>query len=265
MIMFIKGSRYRSLPESSPIDSAGERLRGKDLRLIPPTSGQFLHSVREGDRLDLVAFKYYGDATKWWQIADASPASPFPSDLLDRRPVTHERFVLRHSGFESRFRNLVIALAQVAQVATASVSSFDGSKPAEPSFLETTLVVTYPSSLSKHADIVGHIRAIDVGFHFLRSFSWLLGVDTAEAVSFDDPRARDDWRAVVETLSASAGVLELKSIVTEAMLDVSYNIGTIRRETVLSIIALNGFSVQPESVAVSSVGGSIVIPPNQIV
>src|SRR5262249_5322347 len=118
LIMFIKGSRYRSLPESSPVDANGERLRGKDLRLIPDTPGQFLHTVRQGDRLDLLAFKYYDDATKWWQIADANPQEPLPSDLLDRRPLVLEHFALFHPDFQTRFRDLGVELSAIGQVTT---------------------------------------------------------------------------------------------------------------------------------------------------
>src|SRR6266542_2938191 len=72
--MFAKGSRYRNLPESSPVDADGERKRGKQLRLIAQPESQFLHAVQEKDRLDLLAYKYYGDPTRWWQIADANAA-----------------------------------------------------------------------------------------------------------------------------------------------------------------------------------------------
>src|SRR5258707_892578 len=85
--MFAKGSRYRNLTQSSPVNGRGGRLRGTDLRLIEPTSGQFLHTVRDRDRLDLLAYKYYADPTRWWQICDANPQFAFPNDLLDRGPL----------------------------------------------------------------------------------------------------------------------------------------------------------------------------------
>src|ERR1700752_882386 len=115
--MFIKGSRYRNLSESSPVDAAGERLVGKDLREIPPPLiGPFRHTVLEGDRLDLLSFKYYRDPTKWWQIADANPQEPFPLDLLDRNPLVTERFVLGNPTFETRLRALVLDLTTLGQV-----------------------------------------------------------------------------------------------------------------------------------------------------
>jgi len=263
--MFIKGSRYRSLTESSPIDAAGERRRGKDLRLIPKTTGQFLHTVHEGDRLDLLSFKYYGDATKWWQIADANPQSPLPAELLDRSPLVQERFVLRHPGFESRFRDLVITLGAIGPVTTPAISSFDGAAPVDPNFVETTLVVTYAPAPATHQDIVDQIRAVNIGFHFLRAFAWPAGPSIAEAFSFDDPRAKDSWRAVEETLSTAPGVLEIGSTVTEGVLDALYNSAVTSRDSIVSIITLNGFVLEPESSTFPSVGSKIVIPPNQIV
>lgn len=272
--MFTRGSRYRNLPESATVDAAGERLRGKDLRLIPETAGQFLHTVSEGDRLDLLAFKYYGDATKWWQIADANPQASLPSDLVDQRPLTQERFVLRHPGFQTRFRNLVIALSALGAVQTPFVSSFEadypadqlaGIRPVEPGFVEASVVVTYAPSAATHQTIVNQIQTPGIDFHFLRAFAWSIGPKTIEAFSFNDPRAWADWNAVEKSLSTATGVLEVNSTVTKGALEVLYNSVVRQRESIISIITSNGFDLQPESVAFSRVGSKIVIPPNRIV
>jgi nucleoid-associated protein YgaU len=34
-----------------------------------------------GDRLDVLAYKYYGDAQKWWVILDANPRYMTPWDI----------------------------------------------------------------------------------------------------------------------------------------------------------------------------------------
>jgi hypothetical protein len=52
-------------------------------RLVPlperlATLGE--HEVVEGDRLDLVAARWYGDPELWWRIADANPAA-HPDEL----------------------------------------------------------------------------------------------------------------------------------------------------------------------------------------
>lgn len=261
--MFTKGSRYRGLPESSPIDAAGERLLGKDLRVIPPPlAWPFRHTVHEGDRLDLLSFKYYTEPTKWWQIADANPQEPFPMDLLDRRPLVKERFVLRSPRFETRFRDLVLALSAVGQVTTPIVTSFDGPKPAEPDFVETTVVVTYAPAPATHQAIVDGIEAASIGFHFLRAFAWSAAPNTAEAFTFDDPPTRDSWRTVVSSLSAM-GMLELESRVTEGTLDLTYNSAITPRESILTVFNLNGFVLKPETTAFPTAGSKILIPPNQ--
>ncbi len=38
--------------------------------------------VSQGDRLDLLALKWYGDATKWWVIADVNPEIIWPAELM---------------------------------------------------------------------------------------------------------------------------------------------------------------------------------------
>jgi hypothetical protein len=260
--MFIKGSRYRGLPESSPIDAAGERLLGKNLRVIPPPlAWPFRHTVREGDRLDLLSFKYYTDPTKWWQICDANPGEPYPSDLLDRRPLVKERFLLRSLKFEKRFRDLVLLLSGSGQVSTPLTTSFEGSNPAEPSFVETTVTVTYAAPAT-HQSIVNKIQAANIGFRFRRAFAWADPPRTAEAFTFDDPVTRNSWRTVVTTL-AGMGVLELESAVVEGILDLTYNSAITPRESILTVISANGFS--SETTAFPPVGTQIVIPPNQAV
>jgi hypothetical protein len=52
-------------------------------RFVPPPErlaalGE--HEVVEGDRLDLIAGRYFGDAELWWRIADANP-SAHPDEL----------------------------------------------------------------------------------------------------------------------------------------------------------------------------------------
>jgi nucleoid-associated protein YgaU len=52
-------------------------------RLVPAPERQATlgeHEVQEGDRLDLIAARWYGDPELWWRIADANP-SEHPDDL----------------------------------------------------------------------------------------------------------------------------------------------------------------------------------------
>ncbi len=82
--MFFKGSRYKNLPDVVTTDANGQAARSKTLRRIPDTPGTFLHTVSQTDRLELLAYKYYGDPQKWWLICDANPDIALPTDLLDR-------------------------------------------------------------------------------------------------------------------------------------------------------------------------------------
>ena len=41
------------------------------LREVPPSSRS--HRVQPGERLDLVAFRYYDDPHQYWRLADANP------------------------------------------------------------------------------------------------------------------------------------------------------------------------------------------------
>jgi hypothetical protein len=47
-------------------------------RISVPASAAVLYTVREGDRVDVVAGKALSDTTRWWHIADANP----PADAL---------------------------------------------------------------------------------------------------------------------------------------------------------------------------------------
>lgn len=259
--MFEKGSRYRNLSESSSITSQGERLRGKDLRLIPSTPGRFLHTVHERDRLDLLAFKYYGDPTKWWQICDANREFPFPADLLDRLPVVLESFILAPSDFTERLNRLLANLRNIGEVKQGYLSFFEGERPRDADFFESIVVVIYTPSPSTHQTIVDEINK---EFHFLSSFAWEEPTGTAECFRFEDEHIRKNWLVLTERLTVTSGILEVQSFITEATLHVLYNEEMASRETILAQIRSAGFTVK-ESLKDSRVGAKIVIPPNQIV
>jgi len=265
--MFSKSSRYRNLPESSPVNAQGERLRGKELRLAPPTPGRFLHTVHESDRLDLLAFKYYGDPTRWWQISDANPKWAFPTDLLDRRPMVEELLVLSPVGFAKRVDDLRIALSVFGNVRCEETSSFDEPVVRNPEFLEATLTVIYEPSPVTRQQIIDEIN--DAGsnvypLRLLRTFAWDQAGETAESFTFEAPSAKLEWRRMIEKLAASPGVLELQSLITAATVRVVYHSGVLERQAILNLITTHGFSSLPESATLSRIGAQIVIPPNRI-
>jgi phage tail protein X len=280
--MFSKGSRYRNLSESSPVSADGERQRSKDLRVIPQTAGRFQHTVREGDRLDLLAFKYYGDATKWWQISDANPEPPFPTDLLDQRPIVRERIVLTHPSFEDRFVHLLGELKQLLlelsdSVRLVSLESLDEMNEsqrdtlkaglaviyAQPDFLQSTIIVKYPPSAATRKRIMKQLS--EDGFHFLGAESWSEGADTAEAFTFDDLNVKSSWQEMLRSLANDAGTLEVQSNVAETTLEVVYHSSALPRQKLFNQINSMGFAPTRESSAFSRTGAKITIPPNQVV
>jgi phage tail protein X len=86
--MFSKTSRYWAVPDMTVPDSQGRVLPAKDIRLLPAVTGTFQHLVSQGDRLDQLAYTYYGQPLDWWHISDANPGILSPLALLGDEPVT---------------------------------------------------------------------------------------------------------------------------------------------------------------------------------
>jgi hypothetical protein len=79
--MFFKGSRYEKVDTNQITDSTGRVIVYKKIRFIPPTPGVVGYTVKQGDRLDLVANLSFRDAQRFWRICDANDAT-WPDDLL---------------------------------------------------------------------------------------------------------------------------------------------------------------------------------------
>ncbi|WP_077800241.1 LysM peptidoglycan-binding domain-containing protein [Streptomyces sp. JHA26] len=72
-----------------PVDGLRQVRHLRVRRHVPGlTAGRplALHTVAEGDRLDLVAQRYLGDPLAYWLVADANAALD-PDDLTDFRTV----------------------------------------------------------------------------------------------------------------------------------------------------------------------------------
>jgi len=68
-----RSSRYArtaTIVVTRPDGAAVELL---DLRETPAATGVFYATPRPGDRLDLLAHRYYRDPLRFWRICDASP------------------------------------------------------------------------------------------------------------------------------------------------------------------------------------------------
>jgi hypothetical protein len=100
--VFSKLSRYRKLPDEVTTDPRGRTLRSKSIRLLPEVSGDAMHVLAEGERLDYLAHKYYRQPRKWWRINDANPEFLSPLELVGDVPLVTTYFHLSSNGFYPR-------------------------------------------------------------------------------------------------------------------------------------------------------------------
>jgi hypothetical protein len=86
-VIFPADSRYYGTSTLTYASPTGEAITYLARRIVPqPGAPNFAtiaqHSVRQGDRLDLIAAKYLGDPLVFWLICDANGAID-PNDLID--------------------------------------------------------------------------------------------------------------------------------------------------------------------------------------
>ncbi len=79
--MMSRTSRYAAVGIYTVTDAQGRAHQALKVRFLPPTPAVFHHTVAEGDRLDLLAFKYYNKADRFWLICDANNVMQ-PDELL---------------------------------------------------------------------------------------------------------------------------------------------------------------------------------------
>lgn len=70
--MIDKRSRYARTPRVEIETAGGEKRVLVDLREVPAPAANHVHLVAPGERLDLLAYRYYRDPRRYWRIADAS-------------------------------------------------------------------------------------------------------------------------------------------------------------------------------------------------
>ena len=88
--MFDSTSRYASVATKTMgltgSDGVTRTVRYVQRRIIPPADNDLTvieHVVTQGDRLDLLAARYLGDPTLFWQICDENDALK-PEELTER-------------------------------------------------------------------------------------------------------------------------------------------------------------------------------------
>ena len=70
-LLVIKMKRYATTPKK--IDKSGIRVYSTTYypKILISDNDKFVHP-KDGDRLDTLAYRYYGDNTLWWIIAKAN-------------------------------------------------------------------------------------------------------------------------------------------------------------------------------------------------
>lgn len=79
---FFEGSRYLRVKDYEVVDPTRRLVKVKRTRPTSRPTGTFLYQVKAGDRLDLLAHKFYRSPRKWWLLCDANPGLLYPDDLL---------------------------------------------------------------------------------------------------------------------------------------------------------------------------------------
>lgn len=80
--MFLDTSRYARLATDTVVTADGHQVTAIRLRRLPPMTGN-PRLVKDGDRLDVIAERAFGDGTRFWHIADANTALE-ANDLVAR-------------------------------------------------------------------------------------------------------------------------------------------------------------------------------------
>ena len=80
--MIFKGSRYQNTGTYTVTDRSGRRTAALKIRFVPRTPAGYFQTFTADQRLDLLAFKFYGNPEKFWLIADANTEMD-PEDLLE--------------------------------------------------------------------------------------------------------------------------------------------------------------------------------------
>jgi hypothetical protein len=70
--MIDRKSRYKATPVLLVPDGRGGTHPLLDLRATPPATPVLTVTPTDSDRLDLLAFRFYRDPTRFWRICDAS-------------------------------------------------------------------------------------------------------------------------------------------------------------------------------------------------
>ena len=82
--MIFQGSRYEQVAKTvyAITTADGQQHLALQIRFLAPTPAAYRHTMSANERLDLLAYHFYGDPQRFWLIADAN-APVDPEDLLE--------------------------------------------------------------------------------------------------------------------------------------------------------------------------------------
>ena len=87
--MVFKGSRYSATEIIEVVGPDGRVSRALALRAIAPDASALEHTVSDGERLDTLAARFYGEPTRYWLVLDANPDTLNPLELLEPGRAIH--------------------------------------------------------------------------------------------------------------------------------------------------------------------------------
>ncbi|WP_435592817.1 hypothetical protein [Nocardia sp. bgisy118] len=97
-------------------DAAGRVFPAKAIRPLPEVAGRLYHTVQAGDRLDQLAFTYYGRPLDYWRICDANPEFLSPVALIGMEPIGTTEFPVKAAVADLPWARLLAALADTVGV-----------------------------------------------------------------------------------------------------------------------------------------------------
>ena len=145
--MLSKNSRYRGLPDIVLKDEGGIVRKSLTLRRLPEVNARFEHTLKESDRPDHIAFKYYQQSRNWWQISDANPDFKSPRELFGKSADQISAFSLRYVGTVAPWNDMFAALRARLGVLSVEKGNADFPLPAVE-VSDGTALFTIPAALS---------------------------------------------------------------------------------------------------------------------
>lgn len=109
--MFSEQSRYWAVPDVALARSDGRVVTAKGLRPLPEVTGTFTHTLAAGDRLDQLAYRYYGRPLDYWRICDANPQFLSPLALTGQEAVCTTRFPVTAPAGQQEWSELLAAVS----------------------------------------------------------------------------------------------------------------------------------------------------------